>query len=167
MQTSVWKSVAAFAVRTGALLLTVGLASASQPEKPTAEPVAAVRNDLYGDPLPDGALARLGSARLRHAGIHQVVFSADGKSLASTGNDNVVRRWEVSSGKLLNAQPFTLPLDEWIAPFLSTDGKTLACVGRNTLYFFDALTGTEKCRSAISWIGKWGEERSGRPCHWA
>ncbi len=152
MQTSAWESVGAFAVRTGALLLTVGLASASQPEKPQTEPVAAVRNDLYGDPLPDGALARFGSARLRHAGIHQVVFSADGKSLASTGNDNVVRRWEVSSGKLLNAQPFKLPPYEHqsVTSFLSPDGKTLASVGQHTLYFFDALTGTEKRRLPIT-----------------
>jgi RNA polymerase sigma factor (sigma-70 family) len=158
---------AVIATRTGvllSLLLTVGLAAAgvgvlaSQPEKPKAapppvarhaeqpkaEPVAAVQNDLYGDPLPDGALARLGTVRLHHAGLWQVVFSADGKSLLSTGGDDVVRRWEISSGKLVGAQPYTLPPeDSGASAFLSTDAKTLACVGQKDLYFLDAVTGKE------------------------
>jgi WD40 repeat protein len=144
MQTSAWERLAAFAVRTGALLLTVGLASASQPEKPQTKPVAEVRNDQYGDPLPDGALARLGTVRLRHFGTRQIVFSADGKSLLSTGDDRVVRRWEISSGKLISAQPFALPPDDSDAsPFLSPDGKTLACFGHINLYFLDDATGKE------------------------
>jgi WD40 repeat protein len=135
MQKSALERVAAFAYRTGALLsllLTGGLAA------------AAVGNDQYGDPLPDGALARLGSVRLRHVGTHQVVFSADGKSLLSTGEDHVVRRWDISTGKLLDAQPFALPPDDsGASPFLSPDGKTLACLGQKRLYFLDAVTGKE------------------------
>ncbi len=167
---------AVIATRTGALLtllLVVGLAVAgagvlaSQREEPKptapppvarpvvqpkAEPVAAaVRNDQYGDPLPDGALARLGTVRLHHAHLCQVLFSADGKTLLSTGGDNLIRRWEIPSGKLVGAQPIKLPDDpatplhfafSYIPPLiLSPDGKTAACVGPTDLYLFDAATG--------------------------
>src|SRR5437867_9713120 len=59
-----------------------------------------VRVDSQGDPLPDGALARIGSVRLRHNGeIGMVAFTPDGKSLLSLGSDNTFRRWDPQTGK--------------------------------------------------------------------
>ena len=56
--------------------------------------------DCHGDPLPAGALARLGTMRLRHGGIvNAVVFSPDGKLLFSGGNDLVIRAWERDTGQ--------------------------------------------------------------------
>src|SRR5262245_58023038 len=48
------------------------------------------RADRYGDPLPEGAIARLGTIRLRQPDseiITSVTFSPDGKVVASAGGD--------------------------------------------------------------------------------
>lgn len=58
--------------------------------------------DLTGDPLPEGAITRLGTERLRPLdGISSFSFSPDGRILASTGSYGV-SLWEASSGKLLH-----------------------------------------------------------------
>src|SRR5262249_20565826 len=58
------------------------------------------RADAAGDALPDGAVARFGSRRLAHGGSAiNVVFAPDGKSLASCGNDGIVRLWQTATGK--------------------------------------------------------------------
>jgi len=57
--------------------------------------------DSHGDPLPVGALARLGTTRLRHAdGICQVACSSDGKWLVSLSRDRTCRLWEAGTGRL-------------------------------------------------------------------
>jgi WD40 repeat protein len=110
------------------LLLIVGLAVAgvgalaSQPEKPHAEPlppaaqlgeqpktepVAEIKTggppvDRQGDPLPEGALARLGTGRLGHgAVICSIAFSGDNKLLATAGFDSFVNVWDASTGQRL------------------------------------------------------------------
>src|SRR5688572_3869819 len=60
------------------------------------------RVDAVGDPLPPGAVMRLGSARLRHRKeIYDLAFSADGGLLASASKDGFVCVWDAATGKEL------------------------------------------------------------------
>jgi WD40 repeat protein len=59
--------------------------------------------DLYGDPLPHGAVARLGSVRLRHSGLKHFSLLPDGKTAVTVGDDQMVRRWDLETGRQLRA----------------------------------------------------------------
>ena len=55
--------------------------------------------DLYGDPLPDGAVARLGSVRFRHAGLTDYALRPDGRTVSTLGTGGV-RVWDLATGRL-------------------------------------------------------------------
>src|SRR5437867_3892924 len=56
--------------------------------------------DTLGDPLPAGAVARLGTTRLRHAShVINLAYSPDGKVLATAGDDDLARLWDANTGK--------------------------------------------------------------------
>src|SRR4051794_7715555 len=62
----------------------------------------APRTDRHGDPLPDGALARVGSTRLRHASaVGGLAFSPDGKVIATGGYDEAMYLWDAGTGREL------------------------------------------------------------------
>jgi RNA polymerase sigma factor (sigma-70 family) len=113
-------------------------AKATEPEKAKEQPPT----DRYGDPLPPGAIARLGTLRLRHQEmVRSVVFSRDGKTaLASDTQGNIVV-WDVATGReVRHIQRDTASPSETLA--LSADGKTLACGGNGPggkahLYLWD------------------------------
>jgi WD40 repeat protein len=81
-----------------AVLLAV-LASAGRTDGPQAEKE---RADRHGDPLPSGAVARLGTVRFRAGGwgVSVLGFLADGKTLVSA-NSEAIQFWEAGTGKLL------------------------------------------------------------------
>lgn len=60
--------------------------------------------DYYGDPLPVGAVARLGTIRFRHGGdvVYRTRFGPRDNVLASAGKDRVVRIWDPASGRQLH-----------------------------------------------------------------
>src|SRR3954470_13142429 len=54
------------------------------------------------DPLPPGAVARFGSARLQDFTIDRsVTFSPNGKLLATSGANSPICVWDVATGKLV------------------------------------------------------------------
>src|SRR3954471_7193777 len=94
------RSVACFLIAYLAVL--PGLPARGAPPATPDRKEKVVRTDRYGDPLPDGAVARLGTVRWRQAGtLSCVAFSADGKILASGSRDGQVYLWEVATGKEL------------------------------------------------------------------
>jgi WD40 repeat protein len=95
------------------------------------------RTDLYGDPLPERSIARLGSVRLKHGSrTYGVVFSPDGNTIASASLDfdPVVRLWNAATGQERlgiamgdpPAQNRTYPWRGIVTLAYSPDGKTLA-----------------------------------------
>jgi RNA polymerase sigma factor (sigma-70 family) len=61
------------------------------------------RLDADGDPLPQGAVLRLGSARLRHAGLlSSLSYTGDGSTLIAAGT-GVIRTWDAHSGRALSS----------------------------------------------------------------
>ena len=109
-----------------------------------------VKTDLFGDPLPAGAIARLGTNRLRHAAqVNSVVFSPDSKLLASGSHDKTVRLWEVATGKELRR--LEGHQGAILALALSPDGKVLASGGEDrTTRLWDMATGKEVRRLQTS-----------------
>lgn len=104
------------------------------------------RVDPFGDPLPDGAVARLGTGRLRHAGnVTSLVFSPDGKRLASAGYSPIVRIWSTANGKLLHScNGHTTRIG---GLDFSPDGKLLASASMDgSVCFWNAATGKEAHR---------------------
>jgi WD40 repeat protein len=80
-----------------ALVLVVARAPAAAPP--------AVGLDAFGDPLPAGVVARIGTVRLRHAGtVSALAFSPDDKVLASGGQDGALRLWSTATGKALSVR---------------------------------------------------------------
>jgi RNA polymerase sigma factor (sigma-70 family) len=103
-------------------------------EQPAATPKPKAVPDQDGDPLPAGALARLGTVHLRHGHtIMTVVFAPDGKSVVSTGGDHLARRWDAVTGREIgnfgqqNDRDKPYQMTRWMhAVAFAPDGKTLA-----------------------------------------
>jgi RNA polymerase sigma factor (sigma-70 family) len=102
-------------------------------ERPTQEGEKQSRTDCYGDPLPPGALARLGTVRLfngeRNSNHSKVLaFSPDGKILASHIDRMTVVLWDAATGKEIRRLT-TDAVEGWITSLgFSPDGKTLLAV---------------------------------------
>jgi WD40 repeat protein len=99
------------------------------------------RVDAYGDPLPAGAIARLGTARWR-TGESPLLFSSDGRFAIADSREHKPRFIEVPSGKILRE----FDILSRGGAFLMPDNKTLIVAGlenEDSLHFLDIATGKE------------------------
>jgi RNA polymerase sigma factor (sigma-70 family) len=93
------------------------------------------------DALPAGALARLGTLRLRQEGpVRSLAFLPDGKTLAAGSNSLVF--WDSASGKAVHRFNGDVPVGALVC---SGDGKTVLC-WMGSLRLLDSTTGKELLR---------------------
>jgi WD40 repeat protein len=104
------------------------------------------RLDLYGDRMPAGAVARLGTVRWRQwASTVQLAFSPDGRTLLGSGGAGRLVVWDAATGKIVHQieDPSIDPLSPFYRFALSSDGKTL--VSQDTfgraLFWWDLASG--------------------------
>ena len=121
------------------------------------------------EPLPDGAVARIGSNRLRHLGtVRQVRFTPDQTHALSLGADGIFSAWDLETGTQTRRQPLPerflresstqqerlqlimlMRHGDALAVAGSTfsdDGKTLLFTTKGLVRFVDTLTGKETGR---------------------
>src|SRR5947209_3949515 len=88
-----WRAGTCFAFLLGLAALASLPLAAQDPSKPA--PPGKAHLDLRGDPLPEGAVARLGTLRWRHADtVTFVAILPDGKAVLTAAQDNTVRLWQ-------------------------------------------------------------------------
>jgi RNA polymerase sigma factor (sigma-70 family) len=138
------------AVTAGGLILSAtGDPPLPQPPTPAAGAPEVPRGDQLGDPLPEGALARLGTSRLRTERYFK--FTPDGRRLVCSRTDGGLQLFEVPSGKPL-------------ARIRATDvpGRT------NIIGSTIAFTPDGKHLAGVCWEGRCGiwETATGRLVRW-
>jgi len=128
----------------------VGFLATLAAAEPAAQPA---RLDRYGDPMPEGAIARLGTIRLRHTDyLADVVYCPDGKTVASIGDyslygdttpastsRHVIHFWDPVSGK--EQRRLTGHQKRITALAVSPNGKYVASADESTLCLWDFESG--------------------------
>jgi RNA polymerase sigma factor (sigma-70 family) len=118
-----------------------------------------LRMDMHGDPLPAGALARLGTLRQR-APNSQISLTTDGKEIVALSRDLVVRRFDASTGHLESVN--RLPVSQGFnGPWLSSRG-TYAVVYPSTVINNSTLELWNLTERQLLWTLP---TNGGMPCH--
>jgi WD40 repeat protein len=115
--------------RGGKLLLLIVIAISTVPARESlraAPPQDVAKRDCFGDPLPEGVQARLGSGRMRQPSwLTHIGYSSTGKWLLSTDSEFVVL-WDVETGKCVRT--FKHPSGWLSSAAVSSDDTKLVCV---------------------------------------
>src|SRR5262245_51138167 len=126
-------------------VLLVLLAPAPSAAARDAGPEEQVWTDCYGDPLPAGAVARMGTVRLRQGEwFRSIALAPDGKTVAAS-DEATICLWDVISGRLLHRFA-TSRRASFPSLLFSTDGARLIALenGRPAvLRQWEAATGKE------------------------
>lgn len=126
-----------------AILLAVGVGVwvavglARETPRPVAPNRPVTKTDLHGEPLPTGALARIGSMRFRpeqSAGPGDVAYLPDGKSLISVHGTAGATFWDASTGR--ESRRLEGPAGSRLIR-IAGDGRSFAVAGDNQVWIWD------------------------------
>jgi WD40 repeat protein len=111
-------------------------------------PPTGPRRDWQGDPLPRGAVARMGSARWEHAGqCRALAFTRRGDTLVSA-DDKAIRFWEVATGRELRSFPARVGCGGRLP--LAPDGSFVVAAAGGAVVLHETATGRARWRIAWS-----------------
>jgi RNA polymerase sigma factor (sigma-70 family) len=121
------------------------VASVAAADPPKTPEIPQVRKDCFGDELPPGALARLGTVRFREGDwIHDFDLSPDGRTLLTTGWNNVgLHMWDVATGKQMHHFPQQKRATSGYTVAFSPDGQTFATGGFFGFSVWETSTGKQ------------------------
>jgi RNA polymerase sigma factor (sigma-70 family) len=119
-------------------------------QKTGGETPLRVRTDRYGDPLPAGAVARLGTVRFRHGNeTVGVAFSPDGKTLAVRSFESILF-FDAATGRQSGAVTARLTTMMGKTFAFAPDGKTVAFVnGHGSVAVWDVAAKKQLRRIAF------------------
>jgi RNA polymerase sigma factor (sigma-70 family) len=106
--------------------------------KPLATPTAA-QTDIYGDPLPPGAVGRLGTMQMRSG---DTTLLPDGRTVVIAARNGVLRWWDIGTGKLVQTKAIGDSSRFTDSIIISSDGKTLATLNFGVWTFWDVESST-------------------------
>src|SRR5579883_1010218 len=122
--------------------------------------VPAPTRDRFGDPLPPGAVARMGTVRFRHGdSILSLAISPDDRIMATASRDHTVRLWDVATGREIRRLPGHKGLGNYDSPLVafSPNGQIVATAVSSfePVRLWDAATGKElrKMQNPQWWWG--------------
>jgi WD40 repeat protein len=132
-----------------AVLALIGLGGPASAAGPEFRPP---RTDSFGDPLPKGAVARLGTLRWKGSeGMKAFAFSPDGKFLAAACGDDKLRVWSYPDGRLVRSYTFNNAQQATSLAF-TTDQKQIAAGGQNIgVRILDLKTGRFAGSAETNW----------------
>jgi len=135
-------------MRAAAALLILASAAMATTVRSVQDPLAAPAAfraasafDSLGDPLPQGAICRLGTNRLRHpVAVAGLAFAPDGVTLYSRGVDGEIRVWDSATGALLRTMAVPDATGNGLG--ITRDGHLLAlCLSVGDAVVLDAQAG--------------------------
>ena len=117
----------------------MGLLAAAGRSDPPAQPTADPRLDAHGDPLPPGAVARIGTLRWRYLGsVRRVVPSPTGKLAAIEAAKTALM--SLADGRVLGEIP-RVEENRFGCRFTPDGSRLMVLGGRGVVRFHDPTTG--------------------------